>query len=308
MTELEALGSLVQALAEDRHAPSADPGRIRAGGLAPMAYTHGLAEYRADYALSSIRAEQQRAIAREAVDALIAIDVPVILLKGISYAGWLYSDPAERPMTDVDLLVAAEHHGRAEEALGHLGYRHAGPRIQRSARHHAMTFKRPNAAVDLHRNPAQQGRIAIPMREVWGRARPAAWVPGALRLAELDELLFHLANLARHDLIVPLVSFVDAGRMLRRLDEAAIATLSQRARGWRFGRVGDACLEAVGVVCGWRAPRRWWLPSRDELLGAGLPRRPVQLGRKLLLVEGPRELAAYGHAVIDGWLTALRRQ
>lgn len=208
-------------------------------------------------------------------------------------------------MSDVDLLVRDGDHARAVTAVACLGYRHAGPSSQWSSRHHAITLKRPQASVDLHRGPAQRDRIAIPMNEVWARATPAAWVPGAHRLAELDDVLFHFANLARHDLIVPLVSFVDAARMLRRLDGDQRCDLMRTASCWRFARVLRACIEAVEVTCGWRARGRWWLPPRDQVLSGELPRRPVQLGRKLLLIEGPRELVAYGHAVVDGWLASV---
>jgi len=307
VSDLAALGALTRALAEDRAAPPANPTRIRSHGLAPLAYTHGLAAFRPDYALSSIRADQQRDIAREAVAIVGRVGIPVFLLKGISYAGWLYADPAERPMSDVDLLVRSRDHARAVDALAQLGFRHAGPGVQRSPRHHAMTLKRPNASVDLHRGPTQRGRVAIPMNEVRDRARPAAWIPGAYRLDELDDLLFHFANLARHDLIAPLLSFVDAARMLRRLDAGGRGELRRRARQWRFERVLEACITAVENACGWRAERAgWWLPSRDELLDGAPPWRPVQLGRKLMLIEGPRELLAFGGAVVDGWLAARR--
>ena len=156
--------------------------------------------------------------------------IAVILLKGISYAGWLYPDAAERPMSDVDLLVRPGDHARATELLvAALGYRHAGPAIQRSPRHHAITLKRPQAAVDLHRDPAQRGRIAIPLRRCGHarRRRRGSRAPSGSILD--DDLLFHAANLARHDLIVPAISFVDAGRMLRRLDRDR----SGRGRGDR---------------------------------------------------------------------------
>ena len=310
---LAAEAALVAALADDRPAPAEAAGAslawIRHHGLGPLAYTHGLArgELRADYALSSIRAEQQRAIAGEAVALLAGAGIDVILLKGISYAGWLYPDPAERPMTDVDLLVRPRDHARAMTLLVGLGYRHAGPAIQRSPRHHALTLKRPHAAIDLHRSPVQRGRIAIPLDDVWARAAPAPWLPGAYRLAEEDELLFHAANLARHDLIVPASSFVDAGRLLGRLDGAARAHLARTAERWRFGRVLDAVIEAVELACSRRADRtRRWMPTRDELLAGAVPPRPLQLARKLFLIEGPRELAAYGRSVISGWRERFR--
>lgn len=275
---------------------------MRKQSLAPLAFTHGLKDFRPDYALASIRADQQRAIAGEAVAALRAEGIAVLLLKGISYAGGLYADPAERPMSDVDLLVDGRDHARATARLEALGYRHAGPAAQRSPRHHAITMKRADgAAVDLHRSPAQRGRIALPLADLWRRAIPAPWIPGAVRPEAIDELLLHLANLARHDLIVPANAFVDAGRMWRRLAAVDRAELARRADAWRFGRVADACIEAVEIACGWRTRRRRWLPDRAELLSGALPPRHRQLGRKLLLVEGPRELAAYAGAVLDGW-------
>lgn len=306
---LEHEAALTQSLAEDRAAPEgAAAAWVRAHGLAPLAFCHGLTAYRPDFALSSIRAEQQRATAAEAVKVFAGAGIATMLLKGISYAGWLYADPGERPMSDVDLLVRRRDHARAVTLLVGLGYRRAGPAIQRSPRHHAVTMKRTGAAVDLHRSPAQQGRIAIPMGEVWRRARPAPWIAGGpLHPEPVDELLLHLANLARSDLIVPALSFVDAGRMLRRLDAAQRCLLRVRADAWRFGRVAAACLDAVDVACGWRAAAeaRWWVPARATLLSGAAPSRWAQLGRKLMLVEGPRALGAYAVAVADGWRYAL---
>lgn len=287
------------ALIAGRAAPSAPCERVRAHGLAALAYAHGRPEFRSDFAASAIRADQQRETAAEAVEVLSPI--PVALLKGISYAGWLYPDPAQRPMSDVDLLVPSGQFERAFARLRRLGYWHAGPGAQRSPRHHALTLKRREASIDLHRSPVQAGRIAIDHAAVWARTAPAAWVPGARRLEPVDETLFHFANLARHDLIAPLQAYVDAARLLAALDPAARRALADRARAWRFARVLGACVELVEHVAGWRAaPPRWWLPRRAELLRGGLPPRPVQLGRKLLLVEGPRELARYAVAVLDG--------
>src|SRR5688572_7740828 len=94
-----ALAALVAVLVDGGEAPAAPVERVRAHGLAPLAHRHGRAELRNDFITSSLRAEQQREIAAEAVAALAAAGVPAALLKGISYAGWLYADPGERPMT-----------------------------------------------------------------------------------------------------------------------------------------------------------------------------------------------------------------
>lgn len=294
-----ALAALAAALANGAPAPPAPVARVRAHALGPLAFAHGRPEFRADFATASIFADRQRATAEEAVLALSRAGVPAALLKGISYAGWLYPDPGQRPMTDVDVLVPADAFEVAHAALRRLGYWHVGPGAQRSPRHHALTLKRRHAAIDLHRSPTQRGRVAIPMSEVWARTTAAPWVPGALRLELHDEILFHFINLARHDLIAPLLAYVDAARLLRA--GAGSSRLWDRARQWRFDGVLAACVEVVEHVAGWRsAPPRWWLPCGRELLDRQLPPRAVQVGRKLLLVGGARELLAYAVAVVEG--------
>jgi len=293
---MEPLAELVAALVDGRAAPAAPIADVRRHRLAPLAYRAGRSEFRADYVTSSLRAEQQRAIAAEAVAALTRAAVPTALLKGVSYAGWLYDDPGERPMTDVDLLVPIEAFDDAVRVLYRLGYWHAGKGGQRSPRHHAMTLKRRNASIDLHRSPIQLGRTAIDLASVWHRASAAAWVPGALRLETTDELLFLVANLVRHELKAPLISYVDAGRLLRLADRTAAV---ERATQWRFRRAFLACLAAIEGVLGWRRNGPWWLPSQTEVIRFQLPTRPVQLLRKLLLIEGPRELAGLAITLLD---------
>jgi hypothetical protein len=59
----------------------------------------------------------------EAVQALRDQGVRAILIKGPTIAQWLYDDPADRPYQDIDLMVAPDRYGTAEEILGGLGYR-----------------------------------------------------------------------------------------------------------------------------------------------------------------------------------------
>jgi len=303
--ELSALAALGTALAAGEPASEAPPVElVRKHGLGPMAYTHGLAEFRNDYVVASIRAEQQRGFAIEAAEVLAAHGVPVALMKGISYAGWLYADPGERPMTDVDLLVPRADHPQAARLLVERGYAHAGPGVQRSPRHHAVTLKRvAGGAIDLHRSPTQLGRVAIDHVGVWARGRPSAWVPGALVLDPVDELLLHVANLARSDLIAPLRSFVDAGRLLARVDPV---TAMARAREWQFERVLKLCVAVVDHLIASGPPPPWWTPQKDEILRGDMPHRAIQVARKTLLVEGPRQLWALGRAVADGVIHARR--
>lgn len=278
--------------------PDLDPARVRRHDLGPLAHTHGLPGYRGDHAYAAIHHDRALAVATEGAAALAAARIPVALFKGIAYAGTLYRDPAERPMTDVDLLVHPRDADRALTTLHRLGYWHAGPAAQRSPRTHAITLKRRDAAIDLHRSPMQLGRAAIPLDEVLARAAPAAHVPGALQLAPLDELLYHLAHMIRSELYVPLLSYVDAARLLARVDRSAALTL---ADAWRLGRPARAALAVIDHVLDPAAPPpAWWLPTRAEVAARTLPRRPIQVARKLLLIEGPKELAGFAAAIALG--------
>jgi Uncharacterised nucleotidyltransferase len=60
--------------------------------------------------------------AAEAVSALRAAGIRVILIKGPTIAGWLYEDPSERSYGDIDLMVSAEQFEPAEAVLARLGY------------------------------------------------------------------------------------------------------------------------------------------------------------------------------------------
>lgn len=298
----DALVELCAALAADRPVTQAclpAPTRVRRHDLGPLAHTHGVPGYRGDHAFAAITHDRAVAAATEAIAALGAAGVPVALFKGIAYAGTLYPDPAERPMTDVDLLVAPHDADRAFAAITRLGYWHAGPANQRAPRTHAITLKRRGAAIDLHRGPMQLGRAAIPHEAVLARARPAAHLPGALRLDPVDETLYHLAHMIRSDLHVPLLSFIDTARLLAGLGGDR-RPLLDRASAWRLGRPVRAVLSVVDHVLAAAPAPAWWLPGRAEVLRRTLPRRPVQIARKLLLVDGPRDLAGFAAAIALG--------
>jgi hypothetical protein len=63
----------------------------------------------------------------EAVTALCAADVPSILLKGRSFAHWLYEPSEPRIYTDIDLLVPHQATRKAGRVLRALGYQPRSP-------------------------------------------------------------------------------------------------------------------------------------------------------------------------------------
>ncbi len=79
-------------------------------------------------ARSSARAAALRELRLDAGTASLAASfraegVDALLLKGASFAQWLYADGEPRPYVDIDLLVRPEHFERAEALLARSGFR-----------------------------------------------------------------------------------------------------------------------------------------------------------------------------------------
>lgn len=88
----------------------------------------------------------------EAVGFLAAAGVPAILLKGPSFARWLYEDPLARRYTDADLLVAPEHLAAARATLASHGFTAPFSGPGHELIHHAEPWIRSpdGAEIDLH--------------------------------------------------------------------------------------------------------------------------------------------------------------
>lgn len=111
-----------------------------------------------DYALALRETALQEQEARRVIQALSQAGVEVILLKGADLRLRAYEDPATRPMTDIDLLIAPAQLQPGLAALARLGYRpaasHRDPRPGfREQFGHEITLAPPPGTrllVDLH--------------------------------------------------------------------------------------------------------------------------------------------------------------
>ena len=133
-----------------------------------------------------------RALAREHVDA--------ILLKGASFASWLYPDEV-RPYGDVDLLVSPDDLARAVAVLATLGYRVRGYPPGSARLGHAVELVHESGIeVDLHRTLFG---IGAPFGLAWGTLRREvedATVAGeAVRILNRRARLLHVALRAAQD-------------------------------------------------------------------------------------------------------------
>lgn len=303
----------LEAEGEFRDAADLPDPLLRRHGLAPLAYRVGIDRFRKDFLSSAVLAAQRGQNLSEAVAALRAADIPVVFIKGISYCRTIYADPAERPMSDIDLLVPPARHAAAARVLLGLGYENLSARAASSRLHHALSMLRRGSAIDLHRRIIQPLRSRIDSSEMFARARPAAERDdGALRLDPIDEALVHFVHVARHELRVPALSYVDGARLLRRLPSGGRAALHERARALRLGRAVRAAVamtEALTVAgASWRPDslaRRALLPRPTDVLAFESVWRPLQLVRKVLLLEGPVELLGLAGVLVHEQTSAL---
>ncbi len=279
--------------------PSIDPGLAQAldrHGLGAHVYAEGhrrglpVAVLRRSWMTSAARRHERAG--REVLFALRDLDC--IAWKGLDYAHRLYPDPAERPMGDHDLLVRERDFRIARERLAALGYTDA--LVQRGVAahpaHYAAQLVRDDHHVDLHRSVRQAVRASIDYDAIFRRAERGILFGESVRfLAPHDRLMLHVAHLAAHELLVPLVAYVDLERLIA--ETPVSPALFAEAKAFGLRRPFEAVLAARADLFGWPS-RRGLRPSLRAIAAGRRPSRPVQLLRKAALFDSPRALLRFG--------------
>jgi hypothetical protein len=132
--------------------------------------------------------------------------VPVVVLKGGALAFTHYSDPAIRPLSDIDLLVPEQRVGEVRERLVSAGYREwaqeMAPGLNRVLSHH-LNLRRdaPTLYVEVHwtLGRSQHDRYAPDMAWFWEHTEPLH-LPFPTPLLTLDPTA-HLLYLAAHTIL-----------------------------------------------------------------------------------------------------------
>ena len=105
-----------------------------------------------DDASLTARSLQLDLMALEVTGALREAGVPSLLLKGASFAQWLFGDGSPRPYGDCDILVAPARLDAAGEVLERLGFRHFseyGP-VEGVEDRHDQSWMRDDGLIELH--------------------------------------------------------------------------------------------------------------------------------------------------------------
>jgi hypothetical protein len=205
--------------------------------------------------------------------------IPVMPVKGALLQHWLYDDPSERLLSDVDLLVRPEDFGRAIERLESEGYRRAaGSGVG------AIVMQTPlGLALDLHPRLFDSARYRLPTDELFARSSEDSDLFGAtVRLPSPLDVYAHLIGKFGSD-------HLDA-RSTPRLDE--IAKMATRLE------IAPETVARHLVHCGMRRVSRYVLPLVHRVTGDAFALRlhdtlpPDPIGRgvaaaaNLVLSEG----------------------
>jgi hypothetical protein len=136
--------------------------------------------------------------------AFAAAQIEVVVLKGLHLGTMLWSDPALRPFSDIDLWVKPEAIPQADALLRQLGYQ-GGPQnlvAPLDWRYHELpdytlaNHQLPFGAVDLHYRLAPQYLAAVNETAIFARAVP--WCTGSRVLAPEDLIVYITGHVARH--------------------------------------------------------------------------------------------------------------
>ncbi len=171
--------------------------------------------------LATVRSLAIDQVAGQVVESLAERGIRSVLLKGASFARWLYDDGQLRTYGDIDLLVAPEQVQAAGLALRELGYtqRCAGGADGEQA-DHAVNWDRPGSpTIDLHRTIS--GRIAASPERCWevisSATRPAVIGGRPAEILTVPALAVHVVLHAEEAVQK---TMDDLGRALARLDIA----------------------------------------------------------------------------------------
>ena len=117
--------------------------------------------------------------------------------------------------------------------------------------------------------------------------------------------------MARHELAVPAVNYVDVSRMWQRFDAGQRELLRDRARDYRVERAVNVVLAMTELLAAGSSGKPGSgrlsaiFPTTDDILRGTRPQRLRQIGQKLVLAQGLKERLGLGitsgAAILDGW-------
>jgi len=167
--------------------------------------------------------------------------ISLIPLKGVWLSETAYDDPAQRPMSDIDLLARSRDYDACHRLLQSLGY--ASSFTGQNNRFACdQTYRHPDRRwpVELHWafEPEMNTRAAQPdVEAIWKKAHPSTLQGHPVwSLSHEDQLAHLIQHILHHHFALPLRAYLDLAvywkRFGRLVDYAELASAGER---WRLG-------------------------------------------------------------------------
>ncbi len=209
-------------------------------------------------------ARRQQKLTTRVLDALGAVEVVPVLLKGAGLAQRVYPEPLLRVSSDVDVLLEASSFDRAATALESLGLRaKERPWAPERGDHHEVAFEGPAGLVELHLDLFRGfGRGGLRATDVLPRARrDTCWGRPVRFLALEDEVLYLAVHAANHSFLR--ASWLVDLLLLIRREGARIDwhVVEQRADA---AHVRTAWHAAMAVAAAAFTPEAWPAPATER--------------------------------------------
>lgn len=191
----------------------------------------------------------------ETADAFARAGVRFVPMKGCDLVGSLYSDPGERAMADIDILVHPDDFDRAVTVAVELGYKDIEYRFRLPGVWATTTMYRLSGEfsghLDLHYSPGPEiGRRRLETRRLF-----SGWEPGA-RLTWEQRLLVSVLHHQNHSFDSSLAELYESLLLAERADMDAFIPIARRwdaatAASVVFAQIARL-FDAVEPIDGWR--------------------------------------------------------
>jgi hypothetical protein len=184
--------------------------------------------------------------------------VPVVPVKGIALARWIYADVAERPFKDIDLLVPRPAWDDARRAIRPLG-----EPLHHSSELGELIVRVDGLELELHAELGRREIVNLSVEEILRRAVVEEGTFGfpVMRLTDVDHLLLVAINALKDGFVfaeahVPgdldrLLARVDPADLVRLVDESNFRTGLYCVGEWMYAEKGSApwghVLELLGT-------------------------------------------------------------
>jgi hypothetical protein len=158
-----------------------------------------------NYKNSGIRSLKLRSTFIEITEKLLSEGIEIIALKGIAFQHELYSNPALRPMIDIDLLIKEAQIEEALRILNLMGckaFAYSESKYIDALKHHYPPLFYKGIAIEIHRSLVDAyDPVQIPLTKIWEKAQKSRLEGlNMFTLAQNHQLLYtchHVFNTLR---------------------------------------------------------------------------------------------------------------